>query len=656
MESRKRKWNRSESNIIQVKRFKTEEIRVEYEEDASESDDLERDFSNGLLEKYYRIQFNEYLSEEDFELLFKKMKEELPVSFRVVSTHPKTEFLCELLSSKDWFTKLLSISKPSHHLVDIKVPLSDLKADVPIKQWEFYPNNHLYELPYSKRELKGTNEELSSIHKFLQQCNSAGLITRQEVVSTIPPLLLDVKPGMKVLDMCAAPGSKASQLLEYCLKDCLKYKLTSEAAQNGVVVTNDVDSERSYMLTHQLQRFDTPGLLVLNTNAQNFTNLYYTSNHMGTNGYDTRYRFDRVLCDVPCSSDGAIRKIPAKWKYWETRVAFELHSQQIRLLMKALQLATPGGLVCYSTCSLNPIENEAVVQSVMKLYCPMIELVGVQDVLPKFKFRPGLTKWQVITESTQNQFITYKEVPQELSKIIKDTMFCSDSNSKFNLEKCARVFPHDQDTGGFFVALFKKVGELNSSTSVHNEEVKILKPIIRNYKPVTIGQYSRINDTEAKLLKEFYGLEGFPIHLLFVRGVKLLLVTEGVNEFLEVIANSSMQNQVINIGVPCFKKVKRSFNIIQEGAHYLLPYMTKRTILCSIEMIRDFVDRTRMNIGEIKDETVRNEIERLTFGSFLLFAEGKCKEVIVVNKSGRQITLSAKQEDIIKLRIRLLTL
>ena len=87
--------------------------------------------------------------------------------------------------------------------------------------------------------------------------------------------------------------------------------------------------------------------------------------------------FDRIVCDVPCSSDAAIRKIPEKWSKWSTGDGSALHPLQIRILERGLQLLKVGGKISYSTCSLNPIEDEAVVASILKTFKGKVELEKV---------------------------------------------------------------------------------------------------------------------------------------------------------------------------------------------------------------------------------------------------------------------------------------
>lgn len=112
----------------------------------------------------------------------------------------------------------------------------------------------------------------------------------------MPPILCDIQSHHSVMDMCAAPGSKTAQVLELIMRDHMKKSVNKELPK-GFVIANDADHKRAYLLTHQINRFNTSNILISNHNAQEFPDI---GDEM----------FDRVLCDVPCSSDAAIRKIP----------------------------------------------------------------------------------------------------------------------------------------------------------------------------------------------------------------------------------------------------------------------------------------------------------------------------------------------------------
>lgn len=120
----------------------------------------------------------------------------------------------------------------------------------------------------------------------------------------IPPIVLDVKPHHKVLDMCAAPGSKTAQLIE-------AIHAQEDVVPSGLVVANDSDNSRCYMLVHQAKRLQSPCVLITNHDASIMPNLQVTDPKNPSE--KVNLRFDRVLCDVPCSGDGTMRKNADIW-------------------------------------------------------------------------------------------------------------------------------------------------------------------------------------------------------------------------------------------------------------------------------------------------------------------------------------------------------
>ena len=171
----------------------------------------------------------------------------------------------------------------------------------------------------------------------------------------LPPLYLNVSPDDMVLDLCAAPGSKTSQILEMMYGE-------RRWLSKGCVVANDADYNRAQMLIHQLQRSGTAGMVVINHAGQFMPQLYNGK----VEGEKQRFKFDKILCDVPCSGDGATRKIPLKWANWHTNDGMVLHPLQLSILIKAINLLKCGGSLVYSTCSLNPIENESVINALFQ--------------------------------------------------------------------------------------------------------------------------------------------------------------------------------------------------------------------------------------------------------------------------------------------------
>jgi len=137
---------------------------------------------------------------------------------------------------------------------------------------------------------------------------------------------------------------------------------------------------------------------------------------------DGNISFDRILCDVPCSGDGTLRKNPDLWKKWNPGHAFSLQSIQLRIATRGIQLLAPGGLMVYSTCSMNPIENESVVAQLLQTFQGQISLVDISDKLPGLRTKPGLNQWCIIGKN-QEIYNSFEDVPKNLQSLIRPNMF-----------------------------------------------------------------------------------------------------------------------------------------------------------------------------------------------------------------------------------------
>ncbi|OIT32694.1 PREDICTED: tRNA (cytosine(34)-C(5))-methyltransferase-like isoform X1 [Nicotiana attenuata] len=387
-----------------------------------------------------------------------------------------------------------------------------------IKPLPWYPENLAWQSNFSRNQLR-KNQILERFHEFLKLQNEIGNITRQEAVSMVPPLFLDVRPEHFALDMCAAPGSKTFQLLEM-----IHHLADPGTLPSGMVLANDVDVQRCNLLIHQTKRMSTANLIVTNHEAQNFPSCHLNRNL--ANGSETQKReldinqlqFDRVLCDVPCSGDGTLRKAPDIWRKWNTGNGNGLHGLQIQIAMRGLSLLKVGGRMVYSTCSMNPIENEAAVAEVLRRCGGSVELVDVSSELPQLVRRPGLKKWKVRDKGMW--YASYKDVPDNRRGGVVPGMFpsgktyvdASEQNddatraplsdngnndtsendmpvledsaaaatilddeevSTLPLERCMRIVPHDQNSGAFFIAVFHKLSPLPASAFQQKKPVSL---------------------------------------------------------------------------------------------------------------------------------------------------------------------------------------
>ena len=95
-------------------------------------------------------------------------------------------------------------------------------------------------------------------------------------------------------------------------------------------MANDNNVDRTFLMTHQLKRINKAGMIVTNHDAQGFPNIYNDKNE--------RIEYDNILCDVPCSSDGAMRKLPHLWIKWTPRDSYGLHKLQLIILRRGISL------------------------------------------------------------------------------------------------------------------------------------------------------------------------------------------------------------------------------------------------------------------------------------------------------------------------------
>lgn len=366
-------------------------------------------YKNIFFEWFYRHQLKADIgSDENFNRFMQTVRNKLPVAFRL----NKSSLNFEAIQSKFNDTAYMK-----RNFFDIEgVRLEEIKgiieknkelakhtvdfSTIALEKVSWFPDQLAYVMNLTRDNIR-KNPGLKKLQRFINACSDAGLLTRQELVSMLPPLFLDIQPTDMVLDVCAAPGSKTSQMLERVLSESNEkqlYKMT------GGVVANDADSKRAFMLTHQLQRIDTTGMLVINHEGQHIP----TIRREGIpHGQEDRYAFDKVLADVPCSGDGAIRKLPLKWRGWSTKDGMSLHSVQVQILERSLQLVKEGGLVLYSTCSLSPIENESVIADVVsranKENPGCVEVVDIHNKFPGLIGRRGITSWEVLVEKPEHK-------------------------------------------------------------------------------------------------------------------------------------------------------------------------------------------------------------------------------------------------------------
>ena len=304
--------------------------------------------------------------------------------------HPKPLFeqrMKKLLEEKEDYEKFSEIihKKPLNYIRanTIKISPEELKERLE-KKWEIeqlFPEHP--EIVLVKSQLLPGEIGKSEEHLL-------GYYYVQELSSMMPILALQPNPNEVILDLCASPGSKTTQI-------------TAKMNNTGTIIANDKDIGRISILNANLERIGMPGdILSKKLEKLNF-------------------KFDKILVDAPCSGEGNLRSNPETFIMWNINMIKKLSGLQKKLLCSVIPLLKPQGELIYSTCTHAPEENEEVVDFALNQF-PDLELENIN--LP-IKCREGITKWE--------------------NKIFLN-----------ELKKCARIYPQDNNTEGFFIAKMRK--------------------------------------------------------------------------------------------------------------------------------------------------------------------------------------------------------
>ena len=234
----------------------------------------------------------------------------------------------------------------------------------------------------------------------LSPLHEAGCYYLQEPSAMAPAELLDVQPGMHVLDLCAAPGGKSTQL-------------AAKLAGCGLLVCNEIHPKRAQILAQNIERMGIANALVLNEHPKNLSPRF--------DGY-----FDRVLVDAPCSGEGMFRKEEAAVADWSEETVAMCAARQIEILRTAASLLRPGGRLVYSTCTFAPQENEGTISAFLQEH-PDFSVIPIGSPY----FSPGRPDWI--------------------------------ADPAAGLEGTARLWPHHLRGEGHFAAVLQKSGSAPGS-------------------------------------------------------------------------------------------------------------------------------------------------------------------------------------------------
>jgi len=283
----------------------------------------------------------------------------------------------QLVDDKKAFYKSLGERIPLAFRVNtIKAERKDVvnrfgEYGIEIKQAAFYPDAF-------------TTDDLR-VGKTIE--HFAGHIYMQEIVSMLPPLVMELPKGGTILDAAAAPGSKTTQI-------------SALLNNQGTVIANDISYARIKALVFNMEKLGVMNAIVLNKDVRYINGSY-----------------DSILLDAPCSAEGTIHK---NWKVlplWSEERIRILSNIQKQMIIKCFDLLKSGGSLVYATCTFAPEENEEVIQYLLDKREARLEKIRINGLGTS----PALEKW---------------------------------GDKKFGpeIQKAVRIWPHHNNTGGFFIA------------------------------------------------------------------------------------------------------------------------------------------------------------------------------------------------------------
>lgn len=309
----------------------------------------------------------------------------MPIADQVIF---KEKFIQRYSALTEWEAfKRCSLSwlRKSIRVNTLKKPAIEIAERLRTAGWTLEP------IPWCREGffISGTRRDVGNLAEHV-----LGYIYVQEAASMIPPLVLDPRPVELVLDMAAAPGSKTTQIAMYM-------------QNQGLLVANDIEAPRLAALGINLQRCGVANAIITKMRGRTFETV--------------PLQFDRILVDAPCSGTGTIRKSLKTVGMWNPKMVQRLAATQRNMLKTAFGLLKPGGTLVYSTCSLEPEEDEGVISAFLEHAERESLSAEIADInLPLKRGTP-------VTEFDGQSY-------------------------RSEVQKCLRLWPQDNDTEGFFVA------------------------------------------------------------------------------------------------------------------------------------------------------------------------------------------------------------
>lgn len=278
----------------------------------------------------------------------------------------------------------------------LKINPKDLINRLTAKGWKI-------KQPFSKhKEIMIVESELEPGELGRSLEHVLGYYYVQEIASMLPTLAMNPKPEETILDLCASPGSKTTQI-------------AAKMANTGTLIANEISLGRIKILASNLERCGVTNAIITKKEGSALCRTLKLQEML----------FDKILIDAPCSGEGTLRTSPKTFKMWNINTIKKLSKIQKSLLASAFEILKVGGEIIYSTCTHAPEENEEVIDSIVKEFKIKIK-IEKPSIPVEINPRQGILRW-------------------EEKEYIED------------IKLGCRIYPHDNDTEGFFIIKLKKI-------------------------------------------------------------------------------------------------------------------------------------------------------------------------------------------------------
>ncbi|OHT15946.1 hypothetical protein TRFO_13629 [Tritrichomonas foetus] len=440
-----------------------------------------------------------------------------------------------------------------------------------------------------------SNPNLEEYFEWFNLNSQAGFLTKIELSSLLPFIFLDIQPDNSILSV----SKNNPRVIE----------IVDEILDSGFLVMNEPDVKRAKT---DLQ-IHSPNNLVISYPVVNIPEIQ---------------QFDKVVCYLPSSDDGAIRNKPGVKSIWSVNNAVDNHDRLKKQLLHSLELTKVGGLCVYATNSISPFENEAVINTVLKALKGKLELVDCSEMFKTIKRKKGLTSWNL-------HHVSKRELATLTSIDCKEVID--------NIELCMRFYPHQIHCSGTFIAVIKKldnidINEVVSTTAENENQTNNSKNNHKNHNSkgqnedennkVWVSNLSRTPEEVVSRFVEDFGLPNEVKDDYYIQNDSHNLsinfrVVKGINDFLTDDLLKDLR--ITHVGARGFSFSPNYVNEPSIPNVASLPEAaknpTKRLITFTLDNFRELSESCQLNVSKLNEEN-QQILKETTTGGIFIAVEG----------------------------------